>query len=197
MAGPDIVLFVVGAVLFGGATYAIVNTEGGLTGAGSALGAFNVAWSSQLVEIGSEPLGTMRSGDATFDVNATDVTSVVVTVECADVTAVSPVPFNVEVALAGPGGLVGDGSGTCGTPIVVEVPTGFALPTENGVVAGGTETEARANLAQAGDRSAAGPWTVTISGSRGQAPALPVGDPSGTVTLEVEVAAATLTPIQR
>lgn len=197
MAGPDIVLFVIGALLFGGATYAIVSQPGGLGGAGSALGAFNVAWSPELVEVGSEPVANMRAGEVSFDVTRTDVSAVVVTVDCADATPVSPVPFNVQVAIAGPNGLANEGSGACGQPIVIEVPTGFELPTEDGVVAGRTEAEARANLEERGNTNATGAWTVTVSGSRGQAPTLPVGDPSGTVTLEVEVAKATLTPIQR
>lgn len=197
MAGPDIVLFVIGALLFGGATYAIVSQPGGLGGAGSALGAFNVAWSPELVELESEPVANLRSGEVAFNVTRTDVSAIVVTLECSDAAPVSPVPFNVQVSVAGPHGLAKEGSGSCGQPIVIEVPTGFALPTEKGVVAGSTEAEARANLAADGNTTATGTWTVTVSGSRGQTPTLPVGDPSGSVTLAVEVAKATLTPIQR
>lgn len=196
MAGPDIVLFVVGALLFGGATYAIVSSDGDLGGAGSPVGAFRVTYRPAMVEVGQEALATMRSGSAEFTVNESNVLRVLVTVECADPASVTPAPFQVQVTASGPNGLTGDGSGACGSPITVEIQTGEALPGDT-TAPGATEGEARTNLPDATNATANGAWSVTVSGSRGSAPALPVGDPSGSVTLAVEVAEPSFAPIQR
>lgn len=196
IAGPDIVLFVVGAVLFAGATYAIVATDGS-GGAGSALGVFTVTFAPEIEEVGSEDVASMRAASLEFDVNASRVLSVIVLVSCQEAAPV-PVPFAIQVDVAGPNGLTGTGSGNCGTDITVIVDVGESAP-ERTTVAGSNEAEARANL-DAGDASAAsGTWTVDISGARAQQSPLPVPvvEPGGSVTLSVETYAPTFSPVQR
>lgn len=198
MAGPDIVLFVVGALLFGGATYAIVSSDGGLGGAGSALGVFTVTYAPSLIEVGSEQAPTLRSATADFDVNETNVLRVLVTVECSDTgPQLDVVPFSLQVRVEGPNGLNADAPGGCTSPTIVEVPVA-QLPGST-TAPGATEAQARANLAPATNGTANGGWTVTVSGSRsGQQPVgVPVVDPAGTITLSVEVAEPSFAPVQR
>lgn len=194
MAGPDIVLFVVGALLFGGAAFAIANTPGGLSDASSPLGLFQVSWAGQETEVGSEDVASVRSASATFTVEATGVASVIVRVACAD-PAPGPAAFTVQVDVAGPNGLTGQGSGTCGGDIVVPVEVEPA-PADT-TVRGTTESEARAALPEPANATAAqGEWTVSVSGGRGGgALPVPVGDPSGTISLAVETYVARLTPV--
>ena len=195
MAGPDIVLFVVGALLFGGASFAIANTEGGLAGAGSALGIFQVAWSASEEEVGSADVASVRSATETFTIDAQNVASVVVEVSCSD-PAPGPAAFTVTVDVTGPNGLSGSGSGSCSAGVVV--PVEIAPAPAPGQVQGATEEEARRNLAPGGNATANGQWTVTVSGGRGGgAVPVPVADPSGTITLSIETYEARLTPIQR
>ena len=198
MAGPDIVLFVVGAVLFGGATYAIVSLDGDV-GSTSALGVFQVTFTPELVEVGSQGVDSLRSATAEFDVNATYPLKAVVVVECGGGPAqVGAVPFQLQVSVAGPSGQTGEGSGPCGQNVVVEIPLGTIPPDTN--VAGHTEEEARANLRPSENATAsAGAWTVTVSGSRGQQTpvAVPVVDPAGTITFSVEEAAPRFSAVQR
>lgn len=199
MAGPDIVLFVVGAALFGGATYAIVNMGGGLGSAGSALGQFTVQYDAAAVEVGSEPAPSLRSATATFDVNESDVVSIVVDVACTGATGdVGPVSFNLAVSVEGPNGLTGQGTGTCGGGASVQIEVA-ALPGDTSAP-GSTEDDARANLAAGPNATrGAGEWTVTVSGNRGTpSPVpLPAGDPGGTITLTANVARPRFTPLQK
>lgn len=196
MTGPDIVLFVVGALLFGGATYAIVNLDGGLTGAGSALGSFTATWSAKETEVGSVNVGSVRSAEETFEVETTGVTTVTVVVACND-----PVPgpggFNVQISVAGPNGLTGEGSGACNGEIAV--PIKVDTPPPDLLVRGNTESEARENLPVSQNATrAVGAWTVTVSGGRaGGLPGLPGTDPSGTITLNAETYEARLSPLQK
>lgn len=197
MAGPDIVLFVVGAVLFGGATYAIVAMDGDV-GSTSAIGVFNVDWAPETVEIGELDVANMRSASETFEVNQTRILGVVVTVGCNDPAGATPLTFSVQVTVEGPGGITGEGSGACGSDIVVEIPDLGELP-EPTNVAGSTSGEARENLGEGDPSPAAGTWTVGVSGARqaGAPVGLPVGDPTGSITFAVEVAAPQFTPVQR
>jgi len=198
MAGPDIVLFVIGAVLFGGATFAIVALDDGV-GDTSALGVFQVTYAAQLREMGSEDVASLRSATVQFEADATHPLRAVVLVECANAPAqLGAVPFRLQVDVQGPSGQSAQGSGQCGQSLVVEVPLGSMPPDTN--VAGRTEEQARENLAPSPDAAAAnGTWTVTVSGSRGQTtPApIPVVDPAGTITFSIEEAAPRFAPIQR
>lgn len=196
MTGPDIVLFVVGAVLFGGATYAIVNMDGGLGGTGSALSQFTVTWSAKETEVGSADVGSVRDAETSFDVATEGVTTVTVVVACSD-----PVPgpgaFNVQIAVEGPNGLTGEGSGACNGEISIPVEVD-AAPSDT-IVRGSLESEARENLPVSENATrAVGTWTVSVSGGRaGGLPGLPGTDPSGTITLTVETYEARLSPIQK
>lgn len=198
MAGPDIVLFVVGAVLFGGATYAIVALDGDV-GSTSALGVFQVTYGAELTEIGAEDVASLRSATATFDLNLSAPLRAIVTVSCADGPGqIGAVPFTLQVAVEGPNGQTGEGNGQCGEDVLVEVPLGEMPPATS--VSGRTEEEARANLPRSdGADAASGTWTVTVTGARAsqQPVGLPVVDPAGTITFSVEEAAAQLAPVQR
>lgn len=197
MAGPDIVLFVVGALLFGGAAYAIATTDGGLGGNASALGIYNVDYSAKAVEVGEESVADMRTATATFDVNATAVGRVMVTIACSD-PANAVVPFSLQVQVEGPNGLKSDPvSGSCSSETVIEVPVSAAPPATS--VRGSTPEEAAGNLAPTADASlAVGEWKVTVSGGRSGAPVgVPAGNPSGSITLSLEQWEPRLTPVQR
>lgn len=197
MAGPDIVLFVVGALLFGGATYAIVTSDD-LGGSTSALGVFQVSYTSSLVELGQETPASLRSATATFDVTQANVSALTLTISCTGATAGGPVPFNLQVTVEGPGGITTDGTGTCASGVTIDIPVAAMPPATS--VAGTTEAEANDNLALAENATAAqGAWTVTVSGSRQGTGALPVpvGDPGGTIVLAAEVWTPQFSPIQR
>lgn len=198
MAGPDVVLFVVGALLFGGATYAIIASDGGLGGT-SAAGVFDVTFAASEVAIDEVAVGSMRAGTADFQVNQTNVGAIIVTIACAD-QAGAVAPFNLQVQVSGPNGLTGEGSGACGQDATIEIPVSESPPAI--AVPGSTEDEARANLPALDNATrAAGAWSVTVSGGRSAGPAsalpVPVGDPSGTITLTASVWEPTFTPVQR
>lgn len=199
MAGPDIVLFVVGLALFGGASYAIYTLDDDVGGSASALGVFQVTFSPTLQEIESIDVQSLRSVTQEFDVNVTHPLNVVVLVECGGGPAqIGGVPFQMQVSVEGPTGQTAEGSGQCGQDILIEIPVG-TMP-ESAAVAGSTEDEARANLAPSEEAADVnGTWTVTIAGSRGQQTpvAVPVVDPPGTITLSVEIAEPQFSGVQR
>ena len=190
MAGPDVVLFVVGALLFGGATAAIVTSEGGLgaiTGGGSPTGVYTVTFATRTVDGEPADLPSFTSGEATFNVNNTRVSTVTVVVTCSD-----PVPagstFSFTVAVAGPNGIAAEpATGRCGQPL--EVPVEVAAVPATTTVQANTEAEAIQAVADdANATRAVGTWTVTVTGSRGAPALLPGGatDPRGSVLLRVE-----------
>ncbi|HUR69147.1 MAG TPA: hypothetical protein VM370_07855 [Candidatus Thermoplasmatota archaeon] len=198
MAGPDIVLFVIGALLFGGATYAIVSSPGGLGGAGSAAGFFNVQFQTDTVELDSQSAPSLRSASLEFEVTAMNVTALEFAVACTGQTGdVGPVTFSLAVDVQGPNGQTGSAQGSCGQGVTV--PIEIAAAPGPATAAGATEADARANLATFENATAAqGTWTVTITGSRGGAPLpLPAGDPGGTVSLTATEWVPTLTPGSR
>lgn len=195
MAGPDIVLFVVGALLFGSASYAIVQ-DGGFGTSTSALGVFDVSFPTTTTEVGEETVASFRSTTADFDVTQMNVTQAVVTLNCQD-TAGAAVPFTLQVQVTGPGGLAADPvSGTCGDSLVVDVPVADAPePTS---VQGSTEDEARENLGEYETAHLAmGTWTVDVSGGRAADPPVPVGDPGGSIVFEVVQWTPAFAPVQR
>lgn len=200
LAGPDVILFVVGLLLFSGAGYALVVQGGpGVLGqSGSPTGAYTVTFPLETVPVG-EPAaaGDLASAQATFQVNATNVKTVIVQVECSD--ALPGGTFQLTVNVAGPNGLAGEpATGSCGSAVEVQVPV--ATPPESGLAQGDTEEEARANLAQDANATAAqGAWTVTVTGSRGAGPipGLPAGNPGGSIVMSVERWEPELSPVQR
>lgn len=194
MAGPDIILFVVGFLLFAGAGYGLVATGDGLGGGGqtSVLGVFQVSYVPQTVEVGSANVGDLANAETTFTVDEIDVTKVLVTVTCTGPAA--SLPYTISVNVAGPNGLAGQKSGACGT--AVEVPV-TSLPAD-AAVQGRNEDEAHANLGEHPDmEKAKGEWTVTVTGSRSTAIGLPAPGPAGTISMSLEKWEHRFTPVQR
>lgn len=191
LAGPDIVLFVVGLLLFSGASYAIYE-QGGLAALQeptSALGQFAVVFDTSTVELETRDVASMRSVDETFDVNASRVSQVTVVVTCTDAQAANVAPFQLQVQVSGPAGLTGEGSGTCGTDIPIEIDVAD-VPAET-LIGAETQTEAEeayheleTEQADANLTRAQGSWTVSVTGGRSAGP-LPVPDqvppPSGSI----------------
>ena len=201
IAGPDVILFVVGLLLFSGAGYALV-VQGGtdvLGQPGSATGFYTVAFPLETVPVGEPaPVQSFQGAQAVFQVNATNVRTVIVEVECND-----PVPggtYQVTVEVAGPNGLTAEpATGNCGSALAVEVPV--AEPPAAATVQGGTLDEARESLPASENATAAqGEWTVTVTGSRGGTPlpGLPgPGTPGGSIAMSVERWEPELSPVQR
>lgn len=200
MAGPDIVLLVVGALLFGGATYAIAQQPGGLTGQASAAGVFSVTFPLSEAEIGNEAVGSYRSASVTFDVTQENVTRLTFTAVCND-AASAAVPFTITLTLTPPAGITAPGpvSGPCGSDL--SLPIDVASAPADSAVPGTTEDEARENLAEQDNATAAlGTWTVDVSGARGPTGGLPLpgaGDPGGSISLIAETWAPRFAPVQR
>lgn len=192
MAGPDLVLFVVGLLLFGGASYGIY-LQGGLSALSeqhSALGTFDVAYETSVVAVGSPvAISNMRAGEASFDVEAGNVSKVIVTITCSDSQASALGSFTMEVRVAGPTNVSETtATGACGSDI--EIPIDVAPVPAATRVAGDDESDARESLAaDANATRAQGEWTVTIAGARSGVPG-PLGGqvppPSGTIALSVE-----------
>ena len=198
VAGPDVILFVVGLLLFSGAGYALVVQGGaGVLGQpGSATGVYDVAFPLETVEVDAADVADFGSAQATFQVNATNVKRVVVLVECSETLPGGT--FNLRAEVTGPNGLAAEPAfGQCNSPFEVEVPV--ATPPEAGTAQGGTFEQARASVAADANATAAqGEWVVSVTGSRGGTlPGLPAGNPSGRIVMNVERWEPELTPVQR
>lgn len=198
IAGPDIVLFLVGLVLFSGAGYALVVQGGpGVLGSGSATGVYTVTFPLETVEVDQADVPSYQSAKAEFQVNATNVKRVLVAVACTD--TVPGGTYRLTVSVEGPNGLKSaPTTGACGANLEVEVPV--AEPPVSATTQGGSEEEARDALpAHENATAAQGLWTVTVAGNRGGAPlpGLPTGVPSGTLTMSVERWEPELSPVSR
>jgi len=201
MAGPDIVLLVVGALVFGGATYAIAKQPGGLTGNASAAGVFTVTFVTSEAEGGEADVGSFRQASTTFDLEDRNVSRVTFDVVCSD-PATAAVPFVIQLTVTPPAGIPAPEpkSGNCGSAITVDVP--IADVPETASVPGTLEEDARANLAEFPNATRAiGTWTIDVSGARQGGPAgalpIPAGDPSGAIALTIESWEPRFAPIQR
>lgn len=198
MAGPDIVLFVVGLLLFGGAGYAIITSDGGLSASGSASGIYAVTWSTSEVEVATESVDSFRDASIPFTVSEQNVSRVIFTVDCQD-AAGAAVPFQLSVTVTSPDGNTTEPtSAACGDDIVIDIEVAPVPPATN--VQGGTEEAARENLHLAEQASAAvGEWTLIITGDRSSAPALPVPvtEPTGSATMAVETWEPSFAPVPR
>lgn len=198
VAAPDVILFVVGLVLFAGAGYALVQQEGsGVLGSGgSPTGVYTVTFPLETVEVDEASVANFASANAEFQVNATNVKRVLVTIDCND-----PLPgttYNLRVEVEGPNVTAEPAFGRCNEAFEVEVPVADAPV--SAATEGGTEEEARANLPPSENATKAqGLWTVTVTGSRGGTPlpGLPQGQPSGAVVLSVERWEPELSPVTR
>src|SRR5688500_8402543 len=102
MAGPDIVLFVVGFVLFAGAGYALV-AQGDLGGGSSPTNAYSVLYPLSKVEAGKANVPDFGSASPTIPVTLGNVTKVTVTLACND--AVPGGTFNLQVNIEPPNGI--------------------------------------------------------------------------------------------
>ncbi len=196
MAGPDIILFVIGALLFAGAGYGLVATGGLDSGATSALGVFNVRFTSATVDLDPQSvpdLGGQR--EVKFDVTQADVSAVTVTVRCGGTAAA--LPFTITVNVAGPNGLAGQGNGNCANGATIDIPVTTA-PTAAAVQAN-TEAEAREALPQSANATLAqGSWTITLNGARGGGiPNVAQTNPTGTVGMSLETWQPVFEPVQK
>lgn len=207
MAGPDILLFVVGALLLGGATFAIV-AQGGpsaLGGGSSPTSIFSVSWSVASVNV-SAPKAIPDLGSSTridVPVTATNVTQLTFAIQCTDaVPAGAPVgPFEVTMSVAPPNGIPAPKAVTapCGGSLKVDVPVASVPPPTN--VQGATADAAAATLPSDPNATmAVGTWSVTVSGSRAGGtplPGLPAGDPGGTLAANAQTWQPQLTPVTK
>jgi hypothetical protein len=202
MAGPDVVLFIVGALLFGGALTAIIVTQGpgAFSGsAGSPIGVYTVSWPTSTQETKTN-VADFSSGSTTATVNGTNVDKVTIRVDCAETvpSAAAAAPFAISVNVDGPGGLHGKGAGNCGDKI--EVPVKVQDVPAGTTAQGSTPDAAAASLPpQANATMGVGKWTITFSGARSTpATALPgtvPGAPGGDVAVVVETFAPKLDPV--
>ena len=199
MAGPDIVLFVVGLLLFGGATFAIVKTQGGaaLGSAGAASGVYTVTYTEKDLFTKGVDIADAASGSADVAVANEGVGTVQITVTCADPSPAPVGQFAISVTVTGPNGLTGKGAGTCGTPVVVKV--SVAPKPADTTASGNTAGDAEKSLPAPENATAAkGSWKVAVSGGRGTPVGIPAGtpaEPSAHVELKAIGWAAKLTPL--
>lgn len=201
IAGPDVILFVVGLLLFAGASYAIYQ-EGGFSAQTSPLGVFTFAHATADERATDIDVDSYQSGSATFVLNQTDVSKVTVVVACTPATQ-APATYEISVTVTPPPGsnlTEATGSGQCGADIAIEIPV-TNVPT-NGTVEGTTLEEAQANYRAANATLAQGEWEVAWSGSYAT-PAgppipnpIPVPPPGGSIGVDVERWTTTFTPVQ-
>lgn len=198
MAGPDIVLFVVGLLLFSGAGYAIITSDEDLSASGSASGVFNVAWTTSEAEIATEGIDSFRDATLLFTIETLNVSLVTFTIDCQD-PAGTAVPFQLTITVTSPNGTSEEPStAACAPGIVVDFAVADVPPAT--VARGSTPDAAREDLAGRVTSSAAlGEWTLTITGDRSGAPVLPVpvGEPTGSATLSVQTWEPAFTPVPR
>jgi hypothetical protein len=196
MAGPDIVLFVVGFLLVAGAGYALV-AQGGLEdGGGSPTNTYSVLFPLSKVEAGKANVPDFASASLTIPVTTTNVTKMTVTLACND--AVPGGTFNLQVEIEPPNGIEPVTKGaTCDGSVEIDVPVAEVPPPT--AAAGADRATAAATVGQSPDAAkAVGDWKITIGGARGGSGGLPIqppGSPSGSVTLNAQQWAPELTPV--
>lgn len=200
MAGPDIVLFVVGALLFAGATFAIVKTEGGATlgSGGSASGVYTVTYAEKDLFTQGADILDVGSGTASIPVTADNVGTVLVTFDCAD-PASQVSPFTYEVKATGPSGQTASAKSSCGNgKVTLRVPVAPKPP--DTTTSGKSAADAEKNLPPPQNATAAkGTWKITVTGARNTPAPLPLGgtpaQPAGHVELKAVGWTPKLTPL--
>lgn len=199
LVGADIVLLVVGVVLFATAGTALVQggylaANGG--GAASPTGAYNVAYSTSELKLAAQTVADMTSADLATKVTTANVTKAVVRVDCSDSVPAGGPAFTLTVTVTAPNGLKADPvTKPCGT---IEIDVAVAPVPPPGTVQGGTPKEAAKNLGASADAAKAeGDWKVHVAGFRGTAGALPVVHPSGSMSLSVLVWRATVAAVPK
>ncbi|HWG92152.1 MAG TPA: hypothetical protein VNZ52_14980, partial [Candidatus Thermoplasmatota archaeon] len=201
MIGPDFALFIVGALLFAGATYGLVVSENGLGGSGgsSNVNTFNVAW--KLSEQTSD-VGTMTEGAGALDkvstVNGTGIEKVVFVISCNDpnpARAQVPFVYTVEITqvpegVTAPAAMEGV---SCG-PHEMVVPV-QPRPKDSQVNAGDAAT-AKTEAAKLTNSTGSGDYGISIVGNNRAGPPLGGGALKATVTVQIKVVtyAAEVTP---
>lgn len=207
MAGPDILLFVVGAVLLLGASFFIYEQGGpsALAGAGGGAGGgvFDVTYATSDVSQGAaKQVADYSSAKADFTVNQSDVSKLSFTVSCAD-TVPGGAPagsFSLTITIAAPAGVTAPKPSTvaCGST-KIDIPIAD-VPAKT-VARGSDASSAAASIPQdANATRAVGTWSVSVSGSRAGGtplPGLPAGNPSGSIALSATVWKPTLTPVTK
>ncbi|MEA3201305.1 MAG: hypothetical protein QOE90_2733 [Thermoplasmata archaeon] len=197
MAGPDVVLFIVGALLFGGALTAIIVTQGpgAFSGTAGGAGLFTVSWPMQSKDMPKATVGDFAAASATFKVTDANVANVTVKIDCSDSVPGGVAPFALSVTVAGPQGQSGKKDGNCGDAINVPIHVQDAPP--GTTVANADQVQASSSTLGQGD------WKVTVTGARGSPagglPGLPVtqADPSGDIAFSVQTFAPKLDPIAK
>lgn len=203
MAAPDVVLFIVGALLFGGASAAIVTSGGGLdalTGGGSPSGAYRVAYHTDAHDSDPVAVPSFTSASGEFEVNNTDIFRFTLLVDCTDPANNPAVPYRLTITLTPPAG-----SNLTAEPVTascapgIEVPVEVAAVPSETTVQGRTEQEARENIPRdANSTKAQGTWAWSITGARGAIPgALPAPAPGGAVSSRVEGWHPEFTPVPK
>lgn len=194
----DVVILVVGLLLFASAGTALYVRGDLSTATTSPIGLYNVVVSESTKEIDTQSVSSMQSASPRFRVGDGNVTVVLVEVTCTDNQVGAASPFTYGVTVTGPQNLRGSsGPGRpCSGIQRIEVPVAAAPSTTS--AQGGSPGEAEQSLMSSANRTRAqGDWTVTISGSRSNAGPLPVPAPQGSVTLSVTQWRAALTPVSR
>lgn len=184
IAGPDVVLFVVGLVLFSGAGYALVET-GGL--GASATGIYDVRYASADVELASGTIASYQSASVPFTLDRVGLASLTIALTCTD--TVPGGTYNYQVQVEPPAGsnvTVDPVGGACNGERLIEVPLSTP-PNATATLQADSLDEANARAAQwETDTSYRGEWTVTIAGARGGAgpiPGLPAAPPAGSLVV--------------
>ncbi|MFA5861362.1 MAG: hypothetical protein WDA16_06660 [Candidatus Thermoplasmatota archaeon] len=205
MAGPDIVLFIVGALLLGGATFAIVSQGGpAALGGGSPTGVYDVTYSTSLVEVQKQPVADFGAPQkVSVDVKAMNVTKIIVSVQCSDPASTLPVgAFNLQLQVTPPAGIEAPKSvgAACGQTLKIEVPIASAPPKTS--TQGKDARSAEANIpTDANAARAVGSWSISVQGTRAGGTPLPSsgipGNPGGAIVVQAEKWAAKLSPLTK
>lgn len=199
MAGPDVVLFFAGLLLFSGSAYGLWVT-GGLSGGGtSPFNAFTLDWASSEETQSLATFETVPEQAFTLEWNETGATQIVFTISCSLAQPVPGVTVTMDVELTTPNGTAEPVSGTCGTPL--EIPFVFDEAPENGGTvqapdADSAQRDAAASLGRAG----VGTYSGVVRFTSQNAIPVPVPvqvDYSGEIAAVVTTWSATATPLVR
>lgn len=178
MVGPDFALFIVGALLFGGATYGLIVTQSD----DSSGTQYDVKWATQELAASpqtfTEPTPVDVTGDAT---NVTNIAKVAFTVTCNDAnSARQTAPYTLTVTFpALPAGVAKpeDARVPCnGQAQEIVVFSGNATPKDRQVAAGSAEAALRDPTLE-NSTAGRGEYQAQVTGARGgNVPAQVVGN---------------------
>lgn len=205
MIAPDIVLLAAGILIFGGAAAGLYGIGGfdTVTETGSALGSFNVTFALKDGDAITNPVTAYSaSGSSNFNLQATNVTTVLISVACSDTQpGAAQNPYRLRVEVYHRGTKKAEKPNTnCGSPIELQVDV--APTPAGGAVAGRTEAEARSNLKPSANSTAGqGEWSVRYFGSRTNTVPDPLPTPQtppgGSIKLTPRIWEAKLSPLTK